>query len=216
MALLKQLRNQTHAPLKDCKEALEESGGDLAVAEKIMREKGALKAEKKADRETNEGVVWVLQEGNKVAGVKLACETDFVAKNDTFRGLAQQLAQRLITLAPFGELAGLDPQVREELDNVLKESFVTIGENMQILDAFVAEGTTYVYRHPGDKVAAVVFYTGDEQRAKEAALQVAAMDPTYLTVDEVPAAHVEELSALYRKELQDSGKPADIVEKILQ
>jgi len=84
IALIKQLREKTFAPLKDCKEVLEQSNGDLVEAEKLLREKGALKAANKSDRATNEGVVLVRQEGTKIAGLKLACETDFVARNETF------------------------------------------------------------------------------------------------------------------------------------
>jgi elongation factor Ts len=90
--LVKKLRAMTHAPLKDCKSAIEESAGDLDRAQEILREKGALKAAKKADRETNEGVVVVKQDGSTTVGVKIACETDFVAKNDTFLTLASDVA----------------------------------------------------------------------------------------------------------------------------
>jgi elongation factor Ts len=84
VALIKKLRNMTQAPLKDCKSALEEANGDLDRAQEILREKGALKASKKADRETNEGTVSMKTVDGKNAGIILASETDFVAKNPTF------------------------------------------------------------------------------------------------------------------------------------
>ncbi len=215
MQTLKDLRAITQAPLKDCKDALQESGGDLERAQKILREKGAIKAANKADRATNEGVVMIKQYGDKTVGLKLACETDFVAKNDTFRSLATQIVDQLSNEQDFASYAQLWEATKEAVNTVLKDNFVTIGENMQILDAFVATGNAYVYRHPGDKVASVVFYAGDENVAKEVALQVAAMQPTYLSVDDVPAETVNELTTMFSAELKESNKPADIVEKIV-
>lgn len=215
MSTLKELRAITHAPLKDCKSALEDANGDLVKAQDILREKGALKAASKADRATNEGIVMIQKIGNKTIGLKLACETDFVAKNDTFRSLAAQIVTELNKLDVVDSWTQIDTAVQEKLNTILKDNFVTIGENMKILDAFVKEGNTYVYTHPGDKVASVIFYTGDEDKAKAVALQVAAMSPQYLTIDDVPTSEKEQLQAQFAQELQDSGKPTDIIEKII-
>lgn len=216
IALIKQLREKTFAPLKDCKESLEQSNGDLELAEKILREKGALKAANKSDRVTNEGVVLIKQEGDKVVGLKLACETDFVAKNETFIGLGHQIIDKLMQLDSLESYAQLDDANKTQLENILKDNFVTIGENMQIIDAFVRNETAYVYRHPGDKVAAIVFYQGDAEKAKQVALQAAAMNPSYLSIDQIPAEKVKELQTMFAEEIKDSGKPADIIEKIVQ
>ncbi len=97
----------------------------------------------------------------------------------------------------------------------MQDNAVTIGENMQVIDAFVQSGTAYVYTHPGDKVASAVFYTGDEAKAKAVALQVAAMQPQYLCVDDVPAEDIQRMQEIYTEEMKDSGKPADILEKII-
>jgi elongation factor Ts len=145
----------------------------------------------------------------------LACETDFVAKNDTFRNLATQIVDQLSKEEDFASFALLADAVKESVNTILKDNFVTIGENMQILDAFVATGNAYVYRHPGDRKASVVFYTGDESAAKEVALQVTAMNPLYLSVQDVPVETVNELTAMFSAELKDSNKPADIIEKIV-
>ena len=147
--------------------------------------------------------------------MKLACETDFVAKNDTFRALADQIITKLGVLDTLSGYADADQSLKDNLEQILKDNFVTIGENMQILEAFVQSGTTYVYTHPGDKVAAAVFYTGSADTAKAVALQVAAMNPIYLFVDDIPAADVEKYTAEFTAEVADSGKPADIVEKII-
>lgn len=146
----------------------------------------------------------------------MASETDFVAKNPTFLGLASEVADQFMALD--GELASYDAfpaEAKEKAEQVLKDNFVTIGENMRIVDAFVLSGDAYIYRHPGDKVAAIVFYEGDESAAKNAALQVAAMNPQYLSVEDVDSAETEKLKAKYAEELADSGKPADIIERII-
>ena len=97
MNLLKQLRDTTFAPLKDCKEALEATNGDLDAAIEWLRKKGAASAAKKADRETNEGAVKTRVVGNTIYAITLACETDFVAKNDHFQQLADTLLDTLAT-----------------------------------------------------------------------------------------------------------------------
>jgi len=96
MKLLKQLRDETFAPFKDCKAALEEANGDLAKAQEALKEKGIMKAGSKADRETNEGIVKVMEKDGRFAGVKLLCETDFVAKNEDFLKLADALLEKLL------------------------------------------------------------------------------------------------------------------------
>ncbi len=214
--LIKELRQKTFAPLKDCREVLEQANGDLEQAERLLREKGALKAASKSDRVTKEGVVLIKQEGDKVAGLKLACETDFVAKNDTFIGLGRQILDELFKLDSLSSYEDIDAAKKEQLETILKDNFVTIGENMQIVDAFVRNDKAYVYRHPGDKVAAVVFFHGDAEKAKHVALQAAAMSPTYLNVGQVPTEKIAELTEMFTKELMESGKPADIVDKIVQ
>lgn len=98
----------------------------------------------------------------------------------------------------------LDDAKKTELESILKDNFVTIGENMQIIDAFVRKEQAYVYRHPGDRVAAVVFYEGDAEKAKQVALQAAAMSPMYLDVSEVPSDKVEELTIMFTQEVKDS------------
>lgn len=180
-----------------------------------MREKGAIKAANKADRATNEGVVMIKQYGDKIVGLKLACETDFVAKNDIFKNIATQILDQLSNEGEFATFTQVSDAVKQSVDTMLKDQFVAIGENMQIIDAFVATGNAYIYRHPGDKVASVIFYTGDETVAKEVALQVAAMNPTYLAVSDVPAEKINELTTMFSAELKESNKPAEMIEKIV-
>lgn len=215
MWLLKELRAATNAPLKDCKQALEESGNDYAAAQEWLKEKWILKAASKADRVTKEWVVVVKTFWNKTVGVKLACETDFVAKNDIFRWLAISVLEIASKSWPISSVTELDATIKNEIDEMLQSNFVAIGENMQVADLFVREWTNIAYVHPGDKLVAVVFYDGDEQKAKAAAMQIAAMNPTYLHVEDIPVEQRNEAKDRYTEEVAASGKPADIVEKIV-
>ena len=216
MDLLKKLRAASSAPLKDVKQALEETNNDYAAAQEWLRAKWIAKAASKADRETKEWVVIVRTFGNKTVGLKLACETDFVARNDTFRALAAQVVEIAAKSDAIDSVDSLSASLKEEIDTLLQSNFVAIGENMQVVDLFVREGQSVTYIHPGDKLAAVVFYTGDESKAKAAAMQLAAMNPTYLSVNDVPAATRDEVKARFVEEVAASWKPADIIEKIVE
>lgn len=218
MELLKKLRELTFAPLKDCKDALVEAEGDLDKATGILKEKGILKAGKKADRETNEGSVKVIKEWNWTAWVKLSCETDFVAKNETFQELLDVLLKELIlSQVSVESISDLDATLLDTLTKIVSEFVGKIGENVKLEDTFVTDGNVFVYNHPGNKVATVVYYNGDnEEIAKEVALQVAAMNPTYLSRADVAEDFINELKEKFQAELLDSGKPENMIEQIMQ
>lgn len=215
MAVLKELRAITLAPLKDCKSALEDADGDLVRAQEILREKGALKAAKKADRATNEWIVIIKQFGEKVVWLKLACETDFAAKNDVFKAIAHDIIEKLSALDVLTSYTEATTELKDQVTQILQDNAVAMWENMQVLDCFVKNGTAYVYAHPGDKVASAVFYTGDADKAKAVALQVAAMQPQFLSTDDVSDDVKAKLHAEFTEEMKDSGKPTEILEKII-
>ncbi|MDP2670196.1 MAG: hypothetical protein Q8O99_04505 [bacterium] len=129
--------------------------------------------------------------------------------------MADKIVDMLAQSNPIESWDQADDVLKTRIEDLLKENFVAIGENMQVLAAFVKEGTSYVYTHPGNKLVAVVFYSGDEQIAKEVAMQVAAMSPEYLCVEDVSTDEYEQMASKYREEVVASGKPADIVEKII-
>mgnify|MGYP000524075696 CR=1 FL=1 len=216
MSLLKELRAATNAPLKDCKQALEENNNNYEAAQEWLKEKWIMKAASKSDRVTKEWVVVVQKFGTKTVGVKLACETDFVARNETFRWLAVRVLEIASVSWAVDTFAQLDSALQTQINDLLKGNFVAIGENMQIADLFVREWTSVSYVHPGDKLVATVFYTGDEQLAKAAAMQIAAMHPTYLSVADIPTSVRDEVVARHKEEVAASGKPADIVDKIVE
>jgi len=218
MNLLKQLREATFAPLKDCKDALVESDWNLEKAQEILKERWVLKAGKKADRETNEWIVKVASEGNKIVWVKLLCETDFVAKNEWFNELCDRILNKLLTQDNVFSSREEAPSILvEELDILVKEAVGALWENMQLSELMVTKDNGFVYNHPGNKVASIVFFEWtDNDIAKEIALQVAAMSPVYLDFDSVPSDFVKKLEDQFRQELLDSWKPANMVDQILK
>jgi len=216
MKTLKELRAMTHAPLSDCKKALEASDNNLDAAQDWLRERGALKAAKNADRATTEGIVKIKKIGDLIVGLKLACETDFVAKNDTFHDLASQIIDLVAGYGAVESYESLDQAKQDELNKVLQDNFVTIGENMQIADVFTSSDNGYIYIHPGDKVAAVVYFDGEEDAAKQVALQIAAMNPEFLSVDDVPQSEKDAMMAEFTEEMKDSGKPEEIMQNIIK
>ncbi len=219
MSLLKQLREATLAPLKECKEALVEANGDLDEAKEILRKKGMNKAGKKADRETNEGLVKVENKNNKVVALKLLCETDFVAKNEVFSEFMDVLIEKIAgsVTTDVNAKEELNAELLEELNTMIAEFVGKMGENVQLGDVIVSTENAYVYNHPGNKVASIIFFEGNsEDTAKEIALQVAAMNPTYLDFDAVPSEDIKKMEVEFREELLKSGKPENIVDQIVK
>ncbi len=217
--LLKRLREVTFAPIKDCKDALIQAEWDFDKAQDILKEKWISKAWKKADRETNDGIVKVRREWDKNIWIKLACETDFVSRNENFHELANKIID--VLSAYNWELSALSDIDQSFLDEkiipIIQENIWKIGENIRLLDAFIKNWKSYVYAHPWDKVVAIIYYDGsDENIAKEVALQVAAMNPDYLDVDSVPANVSAEMKAKFAEEMAGTNKPADMVEKIVE
>ncbi len=218
MQLLKDLRNATFAPMKDCKEALTEANGDLEAAKEVLRKKWISKAGKKSERETNEWAVKTVINDGKVIAVKLLCETDFVAKNETFSELLDTLIKEVSSCScdNVANKEALSEDVLNKLNEIVAEFVGKIGENVQLGDVFASADNAYVYNHPGNKVAAVVFYEWDEESAKEVALQVAAMNPSYLSFDEISEEEVNNVANEFREELKKSGKPEDMIEQIVK
>lgn len=206
---VKELRDATGISIMQCKKALEEAAGDMEKALMILKKKSSEVAAKKGDRDLASGIVVTASNGDKTVGLVLQCETDFVAKNDEFIALANTLAQKVL-------VEGKDTAVAAapELINPLIQK---IGENMKIGDVVAYEGTVGVYVHNARSGAFVsVDGEGDAAAvAKDIAMHVAAMKPTYLAQTDVPADMRTKASDLFAEEVKASGKPADIQEKML-
>lgn len=209
--LIKKVREVTGAGINDVKKALDESGGEEQKAVEILRKQGQKIAAKKADRSTNEGLISIKKEGSKIAVVELFCETDFVARNKDFIKASDEFVQKLLAL-------GKEKFMTWAQDKIQNDLIVKIGENIQLGKFDIIEGQILgSYLHSNKKIAAVVVLAaGDEELAKEVAMQVTAMNPKYLKPEDVPAEEIEKEKEIYREQLKNEGKPEDIVEKILE
>ncbi len=228
-ALVKKLRDETDAPMMECKKALVEAGGDFEKAKQLLRESGQAAAAKRAGRSTSEGLALVVvnAEGTKAAGVVVECETDFVARNEDFKALVKSIAEGILgeTAVPAGEvheLSGESKVAGKTLDEHATEAVAKIRENIRIPHAVAIaakhDAKIAVYNHTNTgKLASYVEYTGDSADAAfKVAIQVVAFPPMFLTREDVPQAVIDhEIKTETQRAIND-GKPADVAEKIAQ
>ena len=224
-ALIKELRERTGAGMLDCKKALEENGGDIEKAIDWLREKGIAKAAKKSGRVAAEGLVFaaVSDDRKKGAILEFNSETDFVAKNDEFKNFGEKLVQLSLEhdLTSEDELKAFELEGKKVEDN-LTELIAKIGENMNIrrLKLVSTNGFVETYIHLGGKIGVLLNVSGEAtpenvEKAKGVAMHVAAMDPKYLNSEQVTADDLEREKEIARHQLQQEGKPENIIEKIL-
>ena len=222
LEIIKQLREQTGAGMVDCKNALSEAGDDLNKAVDILRKKGIAKAAKRSGREASEGVIKlsVNEAGNEGYILEVNAETDFVALNEKFLKLSDDI---------LGVIKEKKPQSLEELENlplsggtvkeVLDGLSGTVGEKMGIkrFSVLSSAGTVAAYSHLGGRIGVLVSLeeAGKGDLAYDMAMQIAAANPKYLRPEDVPAAEVDKEMEIYREQLAKEGKPENIIEKIL-
>ena len=225
-ALIKELRERTGAGMLDCKKALEENGGDIEKAIDWLREKGIAKAAKKSGRVAAEGLVFAAVSADRKKGAILEfnSETDFVAKNDEFKTFGEKLVQLSLEhdLTSEDELKAFELEGKKIEDN-LTELIAKIGENMNIrrLKLVSTDGFIETYIHLGGKIGVLLNVSGEAtpenvEKAKGVAMHVAAMDPKYLNSEQVTADDLEREKEIARHQLQQEGKPENIIEKILE
>lgn len=220
-AMVKELRERTDAPMMDCKKALSEAGGDMAKAEEILRVKFGAKAAKSASRIAAEGIVGVhiTADGKTGAIVEVNCETDFVAKSDEFKAWVQQLAQMIVNNNPTDVAALSAMKLGDKtVEEVRTELVGKIGENMSIrrFTRIEAQGRLMSYVHGGAKIGVLVDVTGDEAVAKDIAMHIAAAKPKALDASGVPQDLIEAERRVAAQKAAESGKPANIVEKMVE
>lgn len=218
-AMVGELRAKTDAPMMECKKALTEADGDMARAEEILRVKLGSKASKAASRVTAEGVVATYISGGVGALVEVNCETDFVTKNEEFLGLAK-LAAKLVAEKNPADVAALSalPVDGKTLEEVRAALVGKIGENMAFrrFKRFETGAKLTSYLH-GTRIGVVVEYDGaDEQIGKDVAMHIAAMKPVALASSDVPADLIEKERSIATQKAAESGKPADIVAKMVE
>ncbi len=219
-AMVKELREKTDAPMMECKKALTEAGGDLARAEELLRVKLGSKASKAASRVTAEGLIGVHVEagGQLAAVIEINCETDFVAKNDDFIAFVNELAQRVAKDAP-ADVAALSalPMGEGTVDSFRTALVGKIGENVSIRRFQRVQTANKVasYSH-GGRIGVLVEFSGDDQIGKDLAMHVAATRPRALNAEGVPAADIEQERSIASQKAAESGKPAEIVAKMVE
>lgn len=220
-AMVKELREKTSAGMMDCKKALVETNGDMSAAIDWLRERGIAKAAKKSDRVAAEGLCSVAIEGNTAVIFELNSETDFVAKNEQFLTLLDKLGKILVANKPATVEEALAIEVEgTTVDGMLIEATSTIGEKITLRRLTVIEKADNEffgsYLHMGGRIAALTVVEGKEEVAKDAAMHAAAINPQYLTVEQVPAEVVAKEREILTQEALNEGKPANIVEKMVE
>jgi elongation factor Ts len=220
-SMVKELRDRTDAPMMDCKKALAEADGDMAKAEELLRVKFGSKATKAAGRIAAEGVVgiYISADGKLGSMIEVNCETDFVAKNDDFLALTKNLAELVAKNNP-ADVAALSAMTIDgkTVEDIRTQLVGKIGENMS-LRRFVrveAKGKLASYVHGGSKIGVLVDLSGDEALAKDIAMHIAAVKPKSLDASGVPAELIETERRIATEKAAESGKPANIVEKMVE
>ncbi len=204
---IKALRDKTGVAMMACKKALEESAGDEKIAIDLLRKRGEVKAGEKSKRSTSEGLI--IASDRFI--LKLLCETDFVARNDDFISLSKELILK-------AKNEGIK-SCQSYFDSIKSDKIQAIGENLVLEEITCIEGGDNInnYVHSNGKLAAIVTLEGgDLEQARDVAMHVVAMDPLVCFSSEVSDELIEKEKEIAREQLKNEGKPAQIIEKILE
>ncbi len=203
------LRARTGVSISACKEALEEAGGDEEKAIEILRKRGLSQAAKKAAREQAEGLAFIAEDNGKIAIVLLRCETDFVARDDTFQTTGTQIVDELLK-------NGTDA-AQKKADTLIPDLVQKLGENITLGEMHVVEGATLgAYLHSNAKIAvAVALQGGSKEHARDVAMHAAALSPKVVSPDEVTTDLVEKEKEIWKEQLKKEGKPEAMWDKIM-
>jgi elongation factor Ts len=221
-ALVKELRERTGAGMMECKKALVETDGDIDAAIEQMRKSGMAKADKKAGRAASEGLLGIkTSDDNKTAViVEINSETDFVSKGDAFKEFVANVTDLVLAEKP----ADLDALLAAKLpsgstvEDTRKELIAQLGENMSVrrFEIIDAKGQVAVYSH-GSRIGVIVdIEGGDAELGKDLAMHIAASRPICVDESSVPQEELDKEKEIYTAQAQESGKPAEIIEKMVQ
>ncbi|GAA3719116.1 translation elongation factor Ts [Salinicoccus jeotgali] len=221
--MVKELRERTGAGMMDCKKALQETDGDIDKAVDYLREKGMSKAAKKADRIAAEGLVHVASKGNDGVIVEINSETDFVARNEEFQKLVQDIAEHILTTKPhdLDELNASEMNGKK-VDDAMKEAVAKIGEKLTLRRFALAEKTDEdsfgEYLHMGGRIGVLTLVEGstDVEAAKDVAMHAAALNPKYVSKDDVSQEELDHEREVLKQQALNEGKPENIVDKMVE
>ena len=219
--MVKELRERTGSGMMECKKALTEVDGDMEAAIEAMRKSGLAKADKKAGRVAAEGLIGIelSADAKTVAIVEVNCETDFVSGGDEFAAFTANVAKRILADSPadvavLGEMALTDG---DSIELTRKNMITKIGENIQVrrFQRIEAVGKMGSYKH-GTRIGVVVdIEGGDDELLKDIAMHIAATNPTCVSEEQVPAEMLEKEKSILIAQAEESGKPAEIIEKMI-
>jgi len=222
-SLVKELRERTGAGMMDCKKVLTETNGDMEAAIDVMRKSGAAKADKKAGRIAADGkvVITISEDAKEASILEVNCETDFVAKDESFINFVSAVGARVLADKPADveALSAMPLDSGETVEEVRANLIAKIGENMKVRRFEVisgGDGEVYAYNH-GVRIAVVIAMTGgDEALGKDIAMHIAASRPECISEADVPADLLAKEKEILVAQAEGSGKPAEIIEKMLE
>ena len=220
-SLVRELRDATGAGMMDCKKALEASNGDINAATDWLREKGISKAEKKQSRIAAEGLANIYIKDNKCVILEINSETDFVSKNDEFKGMLDTIGNAILN----SDAKNMDEALALELDGSTISDYIVaktakIGEKLSFRRFEVIEKNADEvfgsYLHMGGRIAAISVVKGnDENVAKDIAMQAAAMKPKFIFESDITEEDIEKEKEVLKEQAMNEGKPAEIAEKMV-
>jgi len=219
--MVKELRERTGAGMMECKKALVETGGDMDGAIEFLRKSGLAQADKKASRVAAEGKIAlaVSDDAREAVMVEVNCETDFVAKDNSFMNFAEAVARNALAERPADVEALMQTSIDGATVEEARQALVSkIGENIQVR-RFVrssSDGSLGAYIHGGRIGVLVDLSGGDEELARDLAMHVAAMNPEFVSADDVPADVMAREKDILIAQAEGSGKPPEIIEKMVE
>ncbi|MEX2124142.1 MAG: translation elongation factor Ts [Woeseia sp.] len=220
-SMVKELRERTGAGMMECKKALVETDGDMDAAVETLRKSGQAKADKKSSRVAADGRIVIAADGKRAAMVEINSETDFVAKDDNFVTFAEAVARAALRsgAAEVSALLSETLQGGATVEAARTELVAKVGENISVRRVAVIAAAdhlgTYTHSHGARIGVLVALRRGSEELARDIAMHIAAINPAYLDAAAVPDEALERERRIFAEQARESGKPADIVEKMV-
>jgi elongation factor Ts len=215
-ALVKELREKTGLGLMDCKKALQGSNGDIDLAIEELRKTSGLKASKKSSRSAADGLIGAVSEDGKVSIVEVNCETDFVARDESFQEFVKETVNQ-VAANPDSDLESL---LRDNLEEKREKLVQKLGENIvvrRISRSVEQANSSGLYVHSNKKIGTIVSLEGgNEATAKDIAMHIAATDPLAISPSDIPEETILKEKEIFKAQSEDSGKPPEIIEKMIE
>ena len=215
-SLVKELRERTGMGMMDCKQALVTAKGDISLAIEELRKSSGIKASKKAGRSAADGVIRVKISNSKAFMVEINCETDFVAKDESFMEFSDDVLNTLCS----GDFHEVEQLMKGDLQDKREKLIQKLGENIVVRRMFQSDDTadhTGVYLHSNKKIACVTSLRGgNDEAAKNIAMHIAATDPLAISPNDIPIEILEKEKEIFEAQSADSGKSKDIVVKMVE